>query len=137
MADRVEVVVGVLVREGRVLLAQRDPRRSDWGHFWECPGGKVEPGEDPRRALSRERREELAVVAEVGDPLFGVPLDYPYVKRPARVTFYRVPKWYGTPQPCSALGLGWFMAQEVVGLLLAPANDAARKRLCRLLQEGA
>jgi 8-oxo-dGTP diphosphatase len=36
---------------------------------WEFPGGKVNPGEDPRDALHREIREELDVVVDVGERL--------------------------------------------------------------------
>jgi 8-oxo-dGTP diphosphatase len=43
---------------GRVLVAQR-PADKHLPLKWEFPGGKVEPGEDPRAALVREIREEL------------------------------------------------------------------------------
>lgn len=46
--------------EGRVLLAQRGEGTALAG-LWEFPGGKVEPGESPEYALSRELEEELGI----------------------------------------------------------------------------
>jgi len=63
------VVAAVLRRGGRVLLAHRSPGRAFYPDVWDVPGGHVEPGEDPRRALARELGEELGVVASVvGEP---------------------------------------------------------------------
>ena len=39
------------------------------GGFWEFPGGKVEFGETPQTALTREIFEELNVCVSVGTPL--------------------------------------------------------------------
>lgn len=54
------VVAGVLCRNGRLLVCQR-PRHKHHGGLWEFPGGKVEPGESPEGALSRELHEELGL----------------------------------------------------------------------------
>jgi 8-oxo-dGTP diphosphatase len=53
------VVGAVIVEAGRVLAARRTRPAESCGR-WEFPGGKVEDGEDPRAALIREIREELA-----------------------------------------------------------------------------
>ena len=58
----VEVVAGVLVDpEGRVLLAARPAGKAFAGR-WEFPGGKVDSGETPERALVRELAEELGEI---------------------------------------------------------------------------
>lgn len=62
--DEILVVGAVVEREGRLFLARRAPGLRHGG-AWELPGGKVERGETPERALERELREELAVSAEV------------------------------------------------------------------------
>ncbi|HEY3459824.1 MAG TPA: NUDIX domain-containing protein [Casimicrobiaceae bacterium] len=52
----IEVVAGVLERDGAFLLAQR-PAGKVYAGYWEFPGGKVEPGEGPQAALARELHE--------------------------------------------------------------------------------
>jgi 8-oxo-dGTP diphosphatase len=62
------VSAAVLIEEGRVLLTQRKAGAHLEGK-WEFPGGKVEPGEDPREALRRELREELGIESTIGEIL--------------------------------------------------------------------
>lgn len=59
-------VVGAIIQRGdTVFAARRNPERSAGG-LWEFPGGKVEPGETPEQALSRELEEELAINVTIG-----------------------------------------------------------------------
>ncbi len=67
----VAVAAGVVFVNGRILIGQRHAHERH-PLKWEFPGGKMEPGEDPARALIRELREELAVKASVGPVLHRV-----------------------------------------------------------------
>ena len=59
-----EVVGVALIRMGRVLAARRSGPPAVAG-LWEFPGGKVEPGEEPRATAVREISEELCCTIEV------------------------------------------------------------------------
>lgn len=70
------VVAALIQRKGRLLICQR--RGSDrHGLKWEFPGGKVEPGETPRRALERELAEELGIRARIGPEVVRYEYQYP------------------------------------------------------------
>jgi 8-oxo-dGTP diphosphatase len=77
MTRRVEVVCAILRhRDGKRILAARRPPGKALAGKWELPGGKIEPGEDPRAALQREILEELALTIAVGAELESVAHDY-------------------------------------------------------------
>ncbi len=76
---RLQVAVGVLRRQNRLLMQQRTPGQPCAGQ-WEFPGGKVEQGESPRHALQREIREELGVETVRARPLLALPFDYPHAR---------------------------------------------------------
>ncbi len=46
-----------IIVKGDSVLLLRDPR--DHGEIWELPGGRMNVGEEPRKALARELFEEL------------------------------------------------------------------------------
>ncbi|MET7922657.1 (deoxy)nucleoside triphosphate pyrophosphohydrolase [Streptomyces sp. NPDC005349] len=70
MTEPTVVVAAALQESGRLLAARRSAPPELAGR-WELPGGKVEPGEDPKRALVRELREELGIDAELVAPVPG------------------------------------------------------------------
>ncbi|AWT45279.1 MULTISPECIES: (deoxy)nucleoside triphosphate pyrophosphohydrolase [Streptomyces] len=87
------VVVGAALLDGGRLLAARRSAPPELAGRWELPGGKVEPGEHPETALTRELHEELGVIA---DPVERVPGEWP-LKPP-----YVLQVWTARLRPGSA-----------------------------------
>ncbi|MGA7240839.1 MAG: (deoxy)nucleoside triphosphate pyrophosphohydrolase [Bryobacteraceae bacterium] len=92
----IQVVAAVIEREGRILIGQRQPGQSH-ALLWEFPGGKVEPGELPDQALTRELEEELAIRNARGEEILRY--DYQYPGKPSiMLIFFRVTSYEGDPQ---------------------------------------
>lgn len=58
--------MAAVITDGALVLAARRRAGKSSAGLWEFPGGKVDPGEDPRSALRREIVEELDVRILVG-----------------------------------------------------------------------
>lgn len=71
----IKVVAAIIKRDVKIFATQRG--YGDYKDRWEFPGGKVEYGETPQKALEREIREELAADIVVGSLLTTVEYDYP------------------------------------------------------------
>lgn len=76
MKEKTIKVVAALIRRGDLLFATQRGygQYKDW---WEFPGGKIEAGESPEKALIREIREELGAGIAVDEFLMTVEYDYP------------------------------------------------------------
>jgi 8-oxo-dGTP pyrophosphatase MutT (NUDIX family) len=127
------VVVGALVRDGRVLLAHRRPDKRAYPDVWDLPGGVMEAGESELGALSRELHEELGVQIGTGSAshlcrVTGGPAD-----EPALLSAWLVPDWQGTPSnvaPEEHDDLGWFGLEE----LPPPAHVLVREALLNAMR---
>ena len=120
-------VVAAAIRdgEGRLLLQQALQGKRHEGQ-WEFPGGKVESEENPRLALVREVREELALTL---DPEEMRPCGFAEEPgeddAPAIVLFlYDCPGWVGTPRGLEGQAFGWFSLREARNLPLAAMDRA-------------
>ena len=101
----IHVVAGVITDpRGRILLARRT-RGRDLAGLWEFPGGKVDPGETPEQALTRELREELGIEVRIGTPVIAVPHRYPHKR--LRLDVRQIAGYRGTPKGLDGQALAW------------------------------
>ena len=92
----IEVVAGIIERDGKALICRRTAEQSH-ALKWEFPGGKVEPGETPAQALARELEEELDIRGVVAEEISRYEFAYPG-KRPILLIFLRVREFAGEPR---------------------------------------
>ena len=115
-----QVSVGILVKpNGQVLMAQRPPGKPSAG-YWEFPGGKIETGETPEAALSRELHEELGIDIQQAFPWLNFQYNYP--DRQVHLHFYRITNWSGEPEGREGQKLSWQNPNHVSVSPLLPAN---------------
>lgn len=100
---------------------------------WEFPGGKPEPGEDPRAALVREIREELGVEVTVGEWLGrGVHVDG---RRRIELDVFTASIAAGRVRLAEHRAFDWFEAHQIDALDWAEADrpvlEALKERLRR------
>ncbi len=114
-----EVAAAVIERGGEFLLAQR-PEGKPYSGYWEFPGGKIEPGEDPRAALARELREELGIAVREATP--WITRVYAYTHATVRLHFFRVIAWDGEPQPLEDQAIRWQRVDATDVSPMLPAN---------------
>lgn len=73
--NTIRVVAALVQRDGRVLITRRK-HGSDFGGYWEFPGGKVESGETDKQALVRELLEEMDFIVEPLEIVYSKVLEY-------------------------------------------------------------
>ncbi|WP_420723495.1 8-oxo-dGTP diphosphatase MutT [Hwanghaeella sp. LZ110] len=115
------VAVALLDKDGRILLSKR-PEGKKLAGLWEFPGGKVDPGETPERALIRELQEELGIdtrascLAPIG---FA---SHAYEDFHLLMPLYVCRVWQGTPQGREGQELAWVRPQRLGDYPMPPAD---------------
>ncbi len=112
------VTAAVIIEDNLLLMAQRSD--GDEAGKWEFPGGKVEPGEDPRTCLKRELREELGIDVEVGLVLEVVSV--PQNDRHLILLYFKCAILAGKPEPLQCRQVKWFDPKKVELLDKPPAD---------------
>jgi 8-oxo-dGTP diphosphatase len=121
------VTAAVIIQDGRVLLTKR---KADVPYplLWEFPGGKVEPGEDPRDCIVREIREELAIevtVTRIYDVIY-----HRYPERTVLVLAYRCQWLSGEIIDLDVTEHRWTHPRDLMKFQLLPADIQLAEKIC-------
>jgi len=116
------VVAAVIERrDRRLLIGQR--RRSDTSPLkWEFPGGKVEAGETPEKALARELKEELGVVLERCMPIGRVVHKYAETSDQLEILFFAAAISDCELTPRTFEKIAWVFPKELAAYDFLAAN---------------
>ncbi|MBX9701859.1 MAG: GNAT family N-acetyltransferase [Acetobacteraceae bacterium] len=107
--------------DGRVLLARR-PEGKPLAGLWEFPGGKVNPGETPERALIRELKEELDIdVAESCLAPFTF-ASHAYERFHLLMPLYLCRRWGGTVRAAEGQAIAWVRPPRLADYPMPPAD---------------
>ena len=114
ISTRIDVVAGLIFREGRVLACQR----RDGAAFplkWEFPGGKVEKTESDSKSLCRELKEELGI--DVLESLQVFQHEHSYADGPrVHLRFFKILKYQGEPKNLMFQQIAWVALAQLVEL---------------------
>ncbi len=100
-----DVAVAILQKpDGSFLLSSR-PEGKPYPHYWEFPGGKIEPGETMLEAMVRELQEELNVTITRAAPWFTFVMHYTHAM--VRLHCWRVREWTGEMRGMEGQGFRW------------------------------
>lgn len=115
----IKVVGAVIVRDGKILCAQRG-KLGQLPMMWEFPGGKIEEAETPKQALEREIREELQCAIEVGQELTTTVHEYDFATISLTTFFCTLSD--GTPRLTEHISVLWLEPSSLHTLQWAPAD---------------
>jgi 8-oxo-dGTP diphosphatase len=129
------VAAGVVVEHGKILLS----RRKEGTHLaglWEFPGGKVEPGEDPRETVRRELEEELGIRVRVSDVMEVTFHRYVEAEKSVLLMFFRAEREPTSPdpKPLDAAEVKWMGPDELDPAEFPPADVAILTKVRGLLE---
>ncbi|MFC4949526.1 (deoxy)nucleoside triphosphate pyrophosphohydrolase [Pseudonocardia sp. GCM10023141] len=131
LAARPVVVATALVRDGRVLAAQRT-RPPELAGRWELPGGRVESGESEPDAVVRECTEELGTTVRV---IGRLGTDLPIDAGVLRVHVAEPAPGAPEPQALEHSALRWVAPAELAHVEWVAADRAVLPELGALLRQ--
>lgn len=116
----VRVTAAILVKDKRVLIAQRKPD-DHLANLWEFPGGKIEDGETPEECLERELAEEFGIQTTVDGFLGSSTYRYPHIS--IELFAYRTTLLSGEIRLTDHAAFAWMPSERTHEFNFAPADQ--------------
>jgi len=126
----IPVVAAIMKRNNTYLIARRAPHKDHAGK-WEFPGGKIDQGETPEKALERELFEEFAVLTKTGKHITTNQFDYGTFQ--IELMAYEVAYIGGYFQLTDHDQIAWVRLEEIQLYDLSEADVAIWKAIVALL----
>lgn len=117
----VQVVCAIIMRDDRIMLAQRPPDKK-LGGLWEFPGGKVEPDEAADAALHRELHEELGCAVRITRGLSSFVHAYSWGSIELIPFLCELTADSPEPHPHEHTAIAWVERDQLSAYDLAPAD---------------
>lgn len=124
------VICDSLEHPARIFATARG--YGDFKGQWEFPGGKIEDGESPQVALSREIAEELDVEIAVGQLIDTIEYDYPAFHLSMDCFWCMVTN--GTIKLLEAQDARWLSKNELASVQWLPADVSLIEKISMALQ---
>lgn len=125
-SKRIEVVAAIIEKDGKILICRRAENKTR-ALKWEFPGGKIEPGETPERAVLRECREELDVDLCVKGEFMRVLHSYPDIE--IQLTVFRTAIIGRDPRCIEHKEIRFVYPSELADFELCPADITVAEKI--------
>ncbi len=126
----VRVAVGIVIRDGDVLICRRKDD-AILGGYWEFPGGKLEPNESPEQAAVRELDEELDIHTQPIRSLTVLKHEYDHAHVELHPILCQILS--GTPKTIGCQAFLWVSHADLNNYLFPAANGPLIQEIQQLL----